>query len=171
MLTIRKKAIPFSLLQRALLTLCLASLFGCSSPKSRQWEIQEIITQSPCFNAVKLILGPDSNYSYLELELTRTLSGIRFYINLLFLEALPLKEDCTRTSIVIQFEDQNSWTIYPYLLQGGQRLLLPTDIANQLIDALLDERMFTIQVGRNVIEVTPNHFKEHYTRLLNLPIG
>ncbi len=160
----------FSLAQRALLALCLISLFSCSGPCCRQWEIHKILTKYPCFNGGRITLCPDSNYSHLELELVRNRSGIRFYINLLFLQAQPWKEDPTRTRVEVLFEDKEPWIIYPYLLEGGQRMLLPGDIADTLIQYLLDDYPFSIKIGRTQIEVITDNFATVYGYLLALPI-
>lgn len=154
----------------AYLALCLLTLIGCSGQTCHQWEIDEIVTKTPCFNGGRLILGPDSDCSHLEIELVRNSSGIRFYINLLFLRASPWPEDPARTSLIIQFKDQEPWIVHPYLLEGGQRLLLPGDIADILVQFLLDGFSFTIQMGRSQINVVPTQFIELYQRLLNLPI-
>lgn len=170
---ITNKDSPYSSkIQRALLALCLIFLlFGCSTPACRGWEIQEIITQTSSFNGGRLILGPDSDYSHLELELVRNSSGIRFYINLLFLQAFPDKEDPSRTCISILFEDQEPWIVYPYLLEGGQRLLLPGDVADILVQSLIDDCFFTIQIGRSQISVVSVNFVKAYKRLLDLSIA
>ena len=156
--------------QRAFLALCLIFLLGCSASTCRQWEVQEIITQIPHFNGGRLILGPDSDYSYLELELIRNRSGIRFYINLLFLKAPPWQDDPTRTSMEIIFEEQEPWIIYPYLLEGRQRLLLPGDNADVLIQAMLENKSFILKMGRSQISVVPDNFFVAYERLLAIPI-
>jgi hypothetical protein len=143
---------------------------SCSTPACRQWEFEEIMTKIPNFNGGRLLLGPDSDLSHLELALLRNSSGIRLYLNLLFLQARPLTEDPSRTSLSIIFEDQNTWTIYPYLLEGGQRVLIPGEIADVLIQSLLDEHGFTIQMGRCQIGIVPTNFLKAYQSLLELQI-
>ncbi len=157
-------------IQRAFFALCLCCLSACSFSSCRQWEIQEILTKTPCFNAGRLTLNPDSDCSYLGLEITRNRSGIRCYLNVLFLQAAPSPDDPNRTRIEILFEDQEPWIVYPYLLSGGQRLLLPGDCADVLIQALLDDRSFTIKIGRVNLSVIPTHFEAVYSRLLALDI-
>ena len=144
-------------------------LVGCAN-SVRQWEIDEVITRNPSFNGGRAILGPDSDQSNLELELVRVSSGIRFYINLLFLKAPPWKEDPTKTSLTIQFENQEPWIVHPYLLEGEQRLLLPGDVADYLIRMLLEENCFTIQIGRSQLSVVPTQFVKIYQKLLDLSI-
>lgn len=162
--------IKLLLTQRALVALCIFFCSGCSTPACRQWELQEILTKRPCFNGGRLILGPDSNVSQLEMELIRNPSGIRFYITLLCLEALPLKEDPSLTKVEIVFENEESLTIYPYLLEGGQRLLLPPAVAEQLIQALTDDRSFIVRIGRSQLTAIPDNFSTGYEKLLAIPI-
>lgn len=145
-------------------------MYSCSSPKLRQWEIQDISTQVPSFNAGRLLLSPDPPSSPLELEITRNCSGIRCYINLLTIEAFPCSEDPSRTRLEILFEDQEPWIIYPYLLAGQQRLLLPGEVADTLIQRLLDNFSFTIQIGDQRLFVIPDQFISVYEKLLSLPI-
>lgn len=158
-------------LQRAFQALCFLFLVGCSHPICHEWILQEIVTKTPCFNGGRLILEADSDYSYLELELIRNRSGTYFYLNLLFLQALPCSEDPTRTRIEVTFENQEPLILYPHLLEGGQRILLPSEIADNLIQALLEDCSFTIQIGRSQIHVASYNFQEVYSKLLALPLN
>jgi hypothetical protein len=157
------------LIQRALLALCLIILANCSTA-CREWIFLGSLTKIPCFNSGRLLLGPESDNSRLEIEIDRTRSGIRFFVNLLFLQAPPLQDDPSRTKIKIIFEEQEPWEIYPYLFSGGQRLLIPGDDADILIQALLDGFSFSIQIGRSFIHVIPDKFIESYAKLLAIPI-
>ena len=167
---INQKLVTFLFKQRASLALCLIVLLSCSVPSRHQWEFQEIVTAFPRFNGGKAILGPSSSHSHLEIEIQRNSSGLRFYVNLLFLQALPKLDDPSRTSLEILFENQEPWIIDAYLLAGGQRLLLPGEVADVLIQNLLNESSFILKMGRSQIEVLPDHFLSAYTRLLNVPI-
>lgn len=148
----------------------LVLIASCSTPSCRKWEINKIITQTPCFNGVKLILEPDSDFSNLELEMVRNRSGIWFYINLLLLSAPPQQSDPHRTTITIYFEEQEPWIVHPYLLEGRQRLLLPGSVADTLIQALIEGQSFTIQIGRSSTAVIPDNFMKLYQQFIELPI-
>ncbi len=152
------------------LLLVLLSVCSCSSSVCRQWEIQKVLTKHPCYNAGRLLWGPHSNFTYLELELARSRTGLRFYVNLLFLQARPCQEDSERTCLEILYDNQESWVVYPYLFEGGQRLLLPGEVADVLIQALLNGRSFTVRLGRNCLEILPANFASLYETLLSLPI-
>lgn len=148
-------------IQRVLRALCLLLLASCS-PAPRQWESQEIATQSSCFNGDRLLLGPDTNYSHSELELLRSPSGTRLYINLLFLGARPCQENPERTEVQVSFDEGEPLIIYPFLLAGGQRLLFSGEDADFLIQSLLDGKSFTIQIGRSSLKVIPDNFSKLY---------
>ena len=132
------------------IALCIFLLSSCSKQICRQWEFQEVLTKRPCFNSGRIILGPDTNTSNLELELVRNQSGLRLYINLLLFQASPLRENPNLTKVDILFDDQEVWTVYPNVLEGGQRiLLLLPDGTEQLMHALSEGRSFTIKIGRS----------------------
>ena len=145
----------------------ILNLTSCSKPTPRSWEFDEIVTPTPAFNGRRIVLGPDSDFSNLELEIMKNSSGVRFYLNLLSFQAIPWKEDSSRSTVIIHFKEAPSWTVHPYLLEGGQRLLLPGNIADILIESLLNEQQFTIQLGRYQIEVVSINFPKYYQLLNN----
>ena len=164
-----KRLMPVRL-QRTLVVLCLLALTSCAS-SIREWQIEETCTQSNRFNSGRLLLSPTDDCEYLEIEIVRNYSGIRFYLNLFFLQALPLKEDPSRTTLEVITEcPSKEFVIYPYLLAGGQRILLDGTDADLLIKMLNQHQEFKLKLGRHVIEVIPTKFAEHYQTLINIPI-
>lgn len=149
----------------------LLFLTACSQPACRQWEIQITELRNPCFNSGKMFLAPESNTCYLELELTRAASGLRLYLNILFLQAPPWAEDSSRSLVTILFPDQEPLMTYPYILKGGQRLLFPTETTDYLINKLLAGESFTIQMGRQKTEIIATYFSVAYQELMNIPLA
>lgn len=158
------------LIWRAILALCLLYLPSCTSSKCREWDLQEIITKCSHYNGGRIILGPDSDCSFLELEIMRNSSGVRIFINILLMQAPPLNGNSYLTTATVQFGDEEPWIVHPYLLEGGQRLLLPGDASDLLISQLLDDQSFTIKIGRSYITVIPDGFTENFKRLLDIPM-
>lgn len=159
--------------QRAiLLALCLIILSACSSSAAcRAWEIQTNITNCSVFNSGRLFLAPESDHSHLEVEIVRSSSGLRLYINILFLRALPCPEDPSFTKVEISFEGvEEPWVIYSYLLQGGQRLLVQQEDASRLINTLLEGGYFKINIGRFDTLIISDSFQEAYQKLLKIPL-
>ncbi len=151
----------------AILCACF-HLTSCSTP-CRQWQCQKIVACSPRFNSARLFLPPDCENPRLDIEMIRTSSGTRLYLNILFLKAPPCKEDPSRTTIEILFENDTR-LMYPTILQGGQRLLLDGQDANLLIQTLLDGNAFTIKIGRHELTIVPDQFEIKYDELMSLPI-
>lgn len=156
--------------QRALCALCLLCLSACST-STREWTFWDNANSHPCFNSGKIILEPESSCHHIGLEISRTTSGVRLYINAYLLPIAPLPEDYSRARLEVILEDGEVMTFYPYRLQGGQRLLLPSEAANFLIELLLEGQGFTIKAGRNEIGVIPDRFDELYQKLMDLPIA
>ncbi|MBA2368742.1 MAG: hypothetical protein H0V82_06935 [Candidatus Protochlamydia sp.] len=156
--------------QKVFLAFC-ASFFiiACSAP-CRNWYLQQIVTTNPCFNSGRLVLPPESDSSRLRIELARSPSGIRLYFNILFLQAAPLSDDPLRTEVEI-VTDEGSYLINPYILQGGQRLLIHDEDADHLIALLLNGKCFSIKMGRHQTEIISEQFAETYAQLLALPIA
>ena len=158
-------------IQRALIALCFITfLTGCSSPGCREWVFLNLMTTNPCYNSGKVILEPENSYSYLEMEMIRSHSGIRMYLNILLMQALPCPDNIKLTKVEIILPDE-TLTIYADLLEGGQRLLIPEQIAGILIETLLNDQSFTIKVGLKKVVIIPNNFQESYFKLLALEIA
>ncbi len=129
----------------------------------RQWEFQANPICKNLYSGVKIYLNAESEYDYLEAEIIRSSSGTNFYVNLLFMQALPHLKDPLRTKLDIYFEDsQTSLTIYPLILQGGQRLLLSEEDGCFLIDELLQGRSFKIKLSRHELNVITKDFCKCY---------
>lgn len=154
-------------LQRVLITLCLLSLPACGS-SLRQWEYHEILTDTPRFNSSKLVLNPEEKNSSFKLELVRCGSEIKMYMNILLLEAPPHPTENKRTTVDLIFED-DTMTVYPYLLKGGQKLLFSSEICELVIQTLCENRSFTIKMGNQAISILPHSFNDSYSLFILVP--
>ena len=159
-----------SQLKRALVALSLIALIACSKPNCRKWVLFEDRAFYSKYNSGRLILESETSMNYLELEIDRTQSGIRMYLNLFLLPARPLSDDPTLTSIQLVLEDDECLTFYPYLFEGGQRLLLPPEATDFIIKLLLEGHCFTFKVGKNELNVIPDNFQNSYDNLMAIPI-
>lgn len=155
-------------LQRALWALCLLYLSSCSET-CQQWTLAEALTCHPCYNSGRMYLLPESDCHHLELELDRGRSGIRMYLNLLLLPAQPYPGDPNRTTAQLIVDGEVS-TFYPYCFSGGQRLLIPEEITQAIIENLSEGEISLVKVGYEEIRIVPNNFEACYQRLMQLPI-
>lgn len=158
-------------LRRAFIALVLITFTGCNTKVSRDWNFQANLTKRPYYNGGRIFLEPEKEYDYLTIEIVRSRSGVRFYLNILFLQATPCSEDQTKTKVEVFFENEEKpWVIYPLILRGGQRLLLPTDASNYLIQVLLEGQSFDFKVGNYRTKATVNTFEECYQALMKIDI-
>ncbi len=156
------------MMQRVFIALCILTfLNGCSSPRCRQWIFNDVITSCPSHNSGRLLLQPNNDFSYLELEIVRSRSGVRMYLNILLMEARPSEENPQMTKVLILLSDE-TLTVYANIFKGGQRILIPGEIADILIENLLDSQCSTIQLGARKIDIIPDQFQECYTKLLSI---
>lgn len=152
------------------MTLWLIFTFSCSVPTPRQWLLETTVTKYPQFNSALMILEPDSEISYVTLQLLRSTSGLHMYLNVLLLKTPPMENDPTRTTLELLVEGQEPFLFYPYILNGEQRLLVPSDVADYIIELLLYGETFCIKAGRFKITVIPDHFQEAYNELMTLDV-
>ena len=148
------------------MALCLIIFFtGCSSKACREWAFIDMLTSHACYNSGKLILEPENSYSYLQMEIIRNHSGTRMYLNILLMQALPCDDNPKMTKVEITLPDE-TLTVYANLLEGGQRILIPGEVADILIQTLLEGQSFTVKTGSKKIVIIPDHFQESYEKLL-----
>ena len=165
-------------IQRALCALAFFLTNSCTAP-CRQWLLFTTLTQTTCFNSGRLYLSPDTNLSYLELEINRSSSGLRMYLNLLLWQAPPSPEnpEFSCIDLVLLEKDENEeeqqtvTTLYAYRLEGGQKLWILPDDANTLIERLLKDQSFILKIGRYQITVIADEFQTGYQELMQLPIA
>jgi hypothetical protein len=138
--------------------LCLF-LYSCSTP-CREWIYEENPATSPCYASSQLSLSGSSTNCPLRVLLVRTISGIRMYVDLLQLQVPPDPSDCSKALIIITTNDK-TYPIFAYRFEGCQRMLIPSEAADELIDLLLNGHSFTIQIGSYQSDVIPINFEKH----------
>lgn len=141
-------------------------LFLCSCSKSfPEWEYGRVITSCPAYNSGRLLLRPENPFRGLELELSCGCSGLRMYVNAFSL-AFPKEEGCSSKTKILISSDQESYTVFADRLEGGQRLLLPPEAAQNIIRKLLACKTIFISAGRYKSEIVPRGFSEAYHKLV-----
>lgn len=135
-------------------------MLSCACTSScRQWELETTHTGYTCYNSAVLYL-PTSSENNLEMELVRSASGTRLYINV-FVLAVPYADDPTKTPVQIEVEELMQ-TVYAERFEGGQRVLLPPDATAWILESLLNNQTVKIFVGRYHAEVIPTGFADLY---------
>lgn len=147
-----------------ILVVFLCLFFSCCSTPCREWIYEENLVTSPCYASRQLSLSGSSTICPLRIVIVRTISGIRMYIDLLQLQAPSDPSDCTQSIIMITTNDK-TYPISAYRFEGCQRLLIPSEEADELINLLLNGQSFTIRIGTYQSDVIPANFEKHKNML------
>ncbi len=140
-------------------------LSSCTS--SPQWYLAKTITCDPCFNSGRMYFASESCNRGLELEIDQGLSGLRMYINVSSFEVPPISDTCAKAKVAISICGEETLALAD-IFQGGQRLLLPDDARDLIIESLQEGNTVTLKTGRYCAEIPPAHFAKAYNELIIL---
>jgi hypothetical protein len=151
--------------------LCILALFlfNCAG-NCRKWFLEEEITACPQYNSGKLYLPAEEICRGLELEIVRSASGMRMYLNTFSLPFSPDNSNPNLSPFFITIACDEPALFLGELLEGGQRVLLPIEVSQQIVSALLDNQSVVIKAGRYQTEIVPTSFAKLYDDLLQIPI-
>ena len=135
-------------------------LLSCSSPCSN-WVVEDACGRCPGQNLQKITLTPENKFRELQIEIARTHSDERMYLNSLSLRFPHEQSDLRQTTVTVTTADGTRQFI-AYRFQGGQRLLLPEDAAALIIDKLLHSEIVALSVGRFHVEIPVQEFTRAY---------
>jgi hypothetical protein len=138
-------------------------LTSCSPP-CYQWEIQKASSCDPSYKLAKMWMVPENNYNNLELEIDRSGSDIRMYINVYSLPVSSNSDEPFSVELSVAMDDEVR-IAYGELLRGGQRILLEPEITGKIISALQISQRVTISVGRYRSEITTTNFNKCFSEL------
>ncbi len=139
-------------------------LFLISCTTCHQWNLIETRADSPCFESARLYYAPEVMSCGLELELDCGTSGWRMYVNTFSLAIAPIDKNNPQATVNIEIEDIQ-YQFLADLFKGGQRLLLPDEARDLIIETLLQGMLVKITVGRNSEVFPPKNFAEHYEKM------
>lgn len=156
--------LPAYLKHRRVFIPLLFLFFSSCSTSCREWVYEEYTATSPCYKSRQISLTGSSTYCPLRIVIVQTLSGMRMYIDMLQLLAPPDPSDPTQALIFVTTDDK-TYPISAYRFEGCQRLMIPSDAADELIDLLLNGQSFTIQIGSHKSDVIPTGFEPAFSAL------
>lgn len=156
-------------IRRASIALYFLTATSCSTAP-KQWEFHESRTHIVHTNSARLIIGPELGEAPFELEIIRSSSGIRIYLNILRFEAPPHPELQKRTELSVTFGSENM-ILNPYVLKGGQRLLFPYEFNEIFFQTLLKGEKIKIKMGFREFKVSSSNFSASYESFLSVPLG
>lgn len=144
---------------------CLLAVSCQSSPPS--WKVSETKSRHPSYQACSISQKPDNPYRGMELEFVRTSSRTHAYLNVFSLTFPSDRLDENKTKVVIKIEDEEQ-IFLAHRLEGGQRLLLPEDARDLLVQALLENKPVAMIAGRFDVKISPGNFSKKHCQKINL---
>lgn len=100
----------------------------------------------------------------MEVEFVRTASGLRSYLNVHSLKFAEETAHAKKTEIVL-ISDGTERHYLADRLEGGQRLLLPPEAQEFLLDQLAENHSVRVVSGRFDVEVSPAELPLHLAKL------
>ena len=153
--------------KRRVLTTLLFLFFTACNPTCRQWECDEAVTCSRCYDSVRLLISCDNPFNGIGVEIIGTSENLRMYLNVYAYPLLPISPDSQEVIVTITI-DGNDCSCNAYLFEGGQRLLVPPEFSEQIIEGLLDEQCVIISIGPYKAEIPHRNFAKSYSLLWQL---
>jgi hypothetical protein len=151
--------------KRASIALSLLVAYGCSSSCGPCWQGESVIGAAPAFGSARIFLAPLNGFNGLELEFVNGSEGLNLYLNVFGLEIPADPYDGESSRVYISFKD-HSYTFSARRFVGGQRLLIPLHVQNEIISYLQQDQPVFIQVSRYQANIYPNEFMQTFKRML-----
>jgi len=131
-------------------------LFLCScSTTAQPWKYDSTTTSERCYDSSRLTLPVDELTLSPGLEFIKTASEERLYLYTTG-KAFPKNSKITLTI------DDTTTAFSGDLFAGGQRLLIPKEIQNDIVQALLKKRDCTLTIGYQRVNVSSKGFDKQW---------
>ena len=114
-----------------------------------------------------MVFRPLGIEAHLGMELLATPCGHQLYLNSYSRYFLSSGGSTKNTRVSVTFADSSTVTFTATRLQGGQRLLLPEEQAEILLNTLANGESFHIAAGWLASEITPTNFCDAYAKIEN----
>lgn len=141
---------------------------SCSSSFS-PWKSESSKGSPATLNSIRLYLPPAGGCGGLELEMIRTCEGIRLYLNVFGLEIPADNCNSDVTMVFVSFKER-SYTFCADRMLGGQRLLIPMNVQEDIIDYLQRGQPVFIRVDRYQANICPAQFLLPFKQMISHPL-
>ena len=135
------------------------------SHSSKLWVLQKISSSNPSYDAARIFFTTNS-FLGLELEITRVDKDLCSYINV-FSQEIPIMKGHSNKSLLTISSNNTQQTFVTNRLQGGQRILLPKEATNLIIDELNKNKTLRIIIPNSLYdgEIISSNFSKVFKKL------
>ncbi len=146
------------------LILLLFLLSSCYKPSP--WAFRQIRSEETSFNSTKLTYASCDSVNEIDLEFLHHQDLVRAYLNVHSRPVPPSNED-PKGALVIIKAGTEEWRFMAYRLEGGQRLLLPQEATDLLVDLLKNLKKVTLSMSGYRTTIDPEDFPHKFDTLLH----
>lgn len=153
------------LLKRALLGAFF--IFNSCSPCSA-WQYDCITSCDPCFQSARVYYEPQNVFREPGVEIAyNTDAGFTFYLNLY---GCPLPQSLTKEGLaeVVAVINSEPSLILACVCLGNQRIMLPEEAAQRIIQSLLNHDEVCLKVGHYRVTLPFDSFDQKYNKMVQL---
>lgn len=136
--------------------------FLSSCTKPHFWYLDSNHPSNPCYQSSRLSLPPFDLLKNASVELVSSEDELRMYLNLL---VFPLSYN-EKTVSIRYLIDHTSGETTAFVMNGGERILLPVELRDLIIDALLRGAPVILKIGSFKFEIPSSNFSELYHRMI-----
>lgn len=144
----------------------LIILFYSCSPHYNAWKLSIIKADCPKASYAKIYLPASNTFNGLETEFVYSDGNLQLNLNIHSLQFPCDPTDSSITTVQITISE-NLYIYKANRLLGGQRLNLPFEACEQIMQALLTGIDVDIVVGRYETTLLANGFTVHYNSILH----
>ncbi len=153
---------------RTLLLLVLLSLHLTSCRSNSHWALNRVESGNPQFDSTKLTFYSTDPINGIDLELLNTHQQLYVYLNVHSVPIPPLKTDPKHALVHITIGKEKH-RVEALRREGGQRLLLPEDAVQLILDALKKEQSLDLAISGYRVSIDPEGFSERYEKMQTAP--
>ncbi len=149
--------------------LCFIFLLSCS-PQNNSWNMCRPQSSYPRFHSFGMSKKPVNIYREMGVEFIQTSSGLRTYLNSLFMEFPSSAFDSNKTDITIRTEIVEQQFLADRLA-GNQRILLSKEAQAFILNHIAQNRCVTISAGRFEACIRPDELLSNCINSYTLDCG
>lgn len=136
-------------------------LLSCSQPQF--WRLSYVASDCPEFNSTLLASTACNRFSSIEVQFLKGEFGLVCYLNVFTRQIPPLAEDPKQAIAVIEIDKE----LYPFKsvrMQGNQRVLLPPEAAQLLLQSIHENRQILVHLDGFVSKLEQGNFAKLYPK-------
>lgn len=147
----------------------LLFLLGSCEPQ-HAWNVAHLQAEKECYNSSRLSYRVHDMVNEVAVEMVCSLGQLNTYL-VVYSQTIPPYKGNPKEAYVRMKTSQATIEGVGYRHDGGQRIALPSDLQQFLIDSLLQGEMTTLALDGYSANLTPDHFAQRYKELQVQPFN